>query len=312
MQLYCKRVGSPQKVIIEPQNVIIEPQNVIIEPQNVIIEPQKVIIDPQNVIIEPQKVIIEKADDASHGYRCERCYKLFTTLWSLKRHEPICKEISNPLQCHICNKVFTHASNKSRHLQSCKIEFIKKENSRIQEPPQPVAPQSSNQINNNITINTQNTNNNITINVNLNNFGEESLDHITQDMLTKFAKEINCGIAKLIDTIHFNPEVPQNHNIRLENIKGQLVAVYQNNEWVIKDMNDTVKHLINNGCRLLTDHYYNSEELQKEDNHQHFGVIYKHLCGVNCKEKSVYFPTRRLVIASLHNQKRQKNLGKCI
>lgn len=122
--------------------------------------------------------------------------------------------------------------------------------------------------------------NTITINVSINNFGEESLRHIT----ATFAKEINHGIAKLIDTIHFNPDVPENHNIRLENVKGQLVAVFQNNSWVIQDMNDTVNHMIDKGSRMLTNHYHTSSNLQKEDMDMNHGIIYRRLNSVTCRE----------------------------
>lgn len=291
MVAYCKNKCKTQDVNIKTQNVNVLTQNVNSITQNVNIE-------TQNVNSEH----IKHHNDTK--LTCDLCNKQFTRQWNLTRHMANCKGVSDPYQCYVCRHTFSSSASKSRHMKTCKA-VIQPESTTTS-----LSPQTTNidtQINNVTNQNANTINNNkITINVNLNNFGEESLDHITPDMLTRFAKEINNGLAKLIDTIHFNPDAPQNHNIRLENVKGQLVAVYQNNEWTIRDMNDAVTNMISNGCRLLTDHYYNTEHLQKEDAEKHYGVIQKKLSSIGCKDRNSYFPTKRLVIASLHNQRNKQ------
>lgn len=303
--MYCKEIEKSQSTNSTTQNVNLKTQNVNLRTQNVNISTQNVDTSSENDENDEN----EQHCTSTHAmYTCDGCQRTFSRRWNLSRHVLNCKGVTHPYQCHVCREIFSSAASKSRHLKTCKATTINR-------TPQTATPSTTQgtinietQINNttNQNANTIN-NNNITINVNLNNFGEETLDHITPDMLTRFAKEINNGLAKLIDTIHFHPDAPQNHNIRLENVKGQLVAVYQNNEWIIRDMNDAVTNMITNGCRLLTNHYYSSEDLQKEDNEQHYGIIQKRLSSIGCKDRTSYFPTRRLVIASLHNHRSKQS-----
>jgi hypothetical protein len=273
-------------------------QNVSISLQNVSIPSQNVSIPSQNISISSQNVSI-CSDPTDSVIKCERCYKKFTLLSSLRRHEPICKETSDPLQCPLCKKYFAFPSTKSRHMARCEgARTLATDNvTNIQTTTNNIGVQQNAQ-----TIN-NNTNNNYTINVALNNFGQESLDHISQSMLDKFVKEIRTGVAKLIDEIHFNPNVPQNHNVRIQNVKGRTLAVYKNNEWCVQDMSEVINHLINNGCRILYDHYESSETLQKEDTELHHGVMLKNIYSLNIKNPLTFFPTKRQIIASLENQR---------
>lgn len=252
------------------------------------------------------KLTIVQSTMKTDEFKCDKCMKPFTRHWNMVRHSERCKGTTQPFECHICHEIFSSYASKSKHVKLCKCKhtpFIDNHEESEVDEEHSSSTKGCATININQTATTIN-NTNFTISVNLNNFGEESLDHITAEMLTKFAKEINYGLAKLIDTIHFNPNVPQNHNIRLENVKGQLVAVYQNNEWTIRDMNDTVKCMINKGCKLLTNHYNTSRELQKEDKEQHYGIISNRLNSISCKDRKTYFPTKRLIVASLHNHKK--------
>lgn len=250
----------------------------------------------------------EESDDTSVDIKCPNCNKTFARNFTFRRHKERCKAIGNPLQCHRCGNVFSSRSSKSHHLKHCTsnalAEMVNCHNNTTNNNIANQQNQTAETINN---VNNQQ-NNNFNININLNNFGEESLDHITPEMLDRFVREINSGIAKCLEMIHFNPDVPQNHNIRVENIKGQLVAVFENNDWVIKDMNDTVNKMINNGCRLLSNHFYTSKALQHEDKTKHEGILAQNLCGITSKDRRYYFPVRRLVIASLHNSRRRRGL----
>jgi hypothetical protein len=76
----------------------------------------------------------------------------------------------------------------------------------------------------NITQNITNlTNNNILV---LNNFGNESITHLTREFLDRCLEYHQKRIVNVIDNIHFNDEVPQNQNIKL--IDQNSIGTYVN------------------------------------------------------------------------------------
>ena len=56
---------------------------------------------------------------------CQKCQKVFKSSWGFKKHQNICKGVSNILECHHCHAVFTKQQSKSRHLNTCKIKEAK-------------------------------------------------------------------------------------------------------------------------------------------------------------------------------------------
>jgi hypothetical protein len=105
------------------------------------------------------------------------------------------------------------------------------------------------------TINhTQNANaiqNNI-VNIHLKDFGMETQSHLTTEFLNKcFADK---GLVDLIENLHCDKECPQNHNVRLKSRKQELMEVFSNGKWMVKDQDQTLTELIQSGYRILRMH----------------------------------------------------------
>jgi hypothetical protein len=84
-----------------------------------------------------------------------------------------------------------------------------------------------------------------TINVYVNNYGSENMSHITNDMLDKRLRELNgVGLANLIVDTHFNPDRPENHNIRINDKKYKTLKVKNNEEWGIKSNDEVLDTLM--------------------------------------------------------------------
>jgi hypothetical protein len=60
------------------------------------------------------------------NFACQKCSKKLKSFQSLKRHEKICKGVSNPLECHYCHRIFTTQQAKCKHLKICKIKDVHK------------------------------------------------------------------------------------------------------------------------------------------------------------------------------------------
>ena len=195
---------------------------------------------------------------------CPKCLKIFKSFQGCKKHQCICKGVSNILECYHCHKVFTTASAKCKHLKICKIKEVKELVANYNQ---------INNITNNTNTNNTNTNNN-TNNQNLivhyhnyrgsynpntydsdkfynienvNDFGQEDITYISDDQMMQLA--LNYDIKGLITQKHFNPDHPENHNII--NNCSKSYKVLKNNEWTV-ETKDTIHSIIysNSQCKL--------------------------------------------------------------
>ncbi len=278
--------------------------------QNVDVGGQNVDVGGQNVDVGGQNVDVAQKD----SHKCAKCYKTFTTKRRLDDHSTICSEATHPFQCNKCDKILASRYSKSHHVKICKGP--EKPQEQAIEAAASTSTVTTGQNSNNIinsTVNTTNntTNNNVTMNVTINNLGQEKMDHITPDMLTRCLRQLHgVGVANLIESIHFDPNVPENHNIQVDSFKGQTLMVYENNEWKIKDANAVISVLISAGCDILFNHYDNTPQLKHEDHHENHNILYNNLMKINHKIPQVYYPTKRKIMASIRNleYKKQKAL----
>ncbi len=169
-------------------------------------------------------------------YKCPDCYKSFTTNKRLLTHQPVCKQLLHPHQCPKCKKVLASFSSKSHHVTNC--QAVQQE-----------------LVNANTGF------------VCINNFSQETMDHITSDFLTSciISCRENTNVARLLQAIHCDQDIPQNQNIRIDSIKSKTWVIRQNNMWVIKDAEDVVRMLVEKHGPTLLLHYNNSDELKELD-----------------------------------------------
>ena len=85
-----------------------------------------------------------------------------------------------------------------------------------------------------VTNNYKTINNIITINA----FGDEKIDYITDEKKIKYCKENYKSLKTYLNDVHFNPNHPENHNIKLQNKKEKMCLIMENNKWnhIPKDM----------------------------------------------------------------------------
>lgn len=204
--------------------------------------------------------------------------------------------------CPHCNKKFNKYQNRHRHLKICKeakkvnkdsiIEDLQNENAKLRaELERQQAPTTH--IVNNIV-------NNNTINITLNNFGSEDTSHLTHDLLSHCLLNPSKGLTKLIDNIHYNPNVPSNFNIRHKSTKQNLLQKFENEHWRECDTSNTLDELIKKGYRILNAHYtnfyMNDPELHEDEIKQRAFERFRFLSDKTCNEyRSVKRDLRLLI-----------------
>ena len=168
-----------------------------------------------------QEVCIEKPEE----FRCPNCQKTFKK-----------KRYLNDHRNRYCKKVPEENSISVLHLEE--IELLKKQVSDLLEEKTKCNNYNSNNTNN---IDTQNN-----INITINGFGSERTDYISNDYIKSLFNVPYGAIPRLLEQIHFNPDHPENWNVKITNDKKPDAQVYDSTKekWVVKDKKDTINSLL--------------------------------------------------------------------
>lgn len=114
-----------------------------------------------------------------------------------------------------------------------------------------IQPYTNSSITNNTFNIVQNNQNNIVLNA----FGNEDTSHLAHEFLSHCLMNPTKGITHLIDSIHYNPDVPANHNVRHKSTKKNTMEKYIDAHWTECDASNTLDELIRKGYRILNAHY---------------------------------------------------------
>ena len=187
------------------------------------------------------------------------------------QNPPIINDNDSDLECIYCGKVFKRKDNLTRHISHrCKIiksqmnelelEKSKWEDEKLElktktsELENKVEKLSQDLINKPQNIITQNNINNGKISnktININSYGNESIDHLTNSYLKDLIGLPYTAVQKLIKDIHCNPKVPENHNLRKRNKKDKYIEYYDGKQWKIEDKRKQLDHLVDMTFTIL-------------------------------------------------------------
>ena len=174
-------------------------------------------------------------------YNCDYCENQFTTMANKRRHE-----------LHYCKHRYDDMGYKQLFLESkAQMEKEKKE-LKIQMENEKLEFKKQIEI---LLDKVGNTTINNTQNIQLNSYGNEDMQHITDTMKTELLKIPYGMIPKMIEAVHFNNDKPENKNIAFTNKKDNKIKVYSNNKWIYKDKEDIINDLIDGKYFILDNHY---------------------------------------------------------
>lgn len=226
-------------------------------------------------------IIGENEVNPNRRHKCNYCEKKFTSASSKCHHKKICPHrpgaSPNVQNTEVSNDelLFDEPSTSTQNMQHIKvnaeasypniqntdkqIEIMQKEITELRQIVKALqASSSKTTVNNNSnnTNTTNNTTNNIqNINIIVNTFGQEQLGHLTPEFLSNCIANPTKGFSKLIENIHYNPDVPENHNLRFKSSKRNTFERYDNEDWHECDASNTLEELIRKGYRILNAHY---------------------------------------------------------
>jgi predicted RNA-binding Zn-ribbon protein involved in translation (DUF1610 family) len=176
------------------------------------------------------------------------------------------KNTKTTYECAYCGKEYMRANFLNKHEHMCKMnntdeyESIIEENKALKNVVSNLNKKMDNladKITNNINISNSQVNSNNTIIIN--NFGNENLSYIDKTLLQQIIMPPYPAIIRLNEIIHCNDEHPENKNIKISNINGKFLQVYENNTWVHKAKKEIIPAIVGKSYDILDD-CYNGDE----------------------------------------------------
>ena len=143
-------------------------------------------------------------------FMCELCCNKYKSQKTKDRH--ICKSKDTNIVCQFCSKSFTRLIYKNKHEATCQSKIS------------------------------------IVTDVQLNNYGYENLDYVTDEELVDMISKRGDGVIKMILLKHFNILHPENHNVI---INGDDCIVYKNDIWKKIDREALVTDLYYDGINSI-------------------------------------------------------------
>ena len=217
-------------------------------------------------------------------HNCETCVKSFSCERALNRHLAskghLLRESKEKktYSCH-CGKTFFQCAGLSRHKKKCSVpkpslqaesleEQMKKMREDFEREKEEMKAQISLLLDKQAGIhNSNNTNNtnidtqNNTINIHINAFGNENTDYLDDKAILQCIDRVYKSIPAIIEKLHFNPQHPENHNIKITNKKLPYASVMGNNQrWKTVDRKDAIDKMVTNGYYMLDEKYETNKD----------------------------------------------------
>ena len=223
-------------------------------------------ITPNSLQITPKSLQITPTDSLQNNSKSLQNPSKFTPNNSKKLHF----ENSQPT-CEYCLRTYSRKDNLTKHLKTCKkkkeveiLAIIQNEKIIKMEKEIEELKNLKIQTQNNTTNNITNNNNiNNSKNIYINNYGNEDLKHLRNKDFAKLLDGIYNAVPKLIEKIHFDPEHPENQNIKYTNKRSPYLKVIKDNKWQFVSKKEELLDLIDNKCFMLKEKYYNILEKKK-------------------------------------------------
>jgi hypothetical protein len=192
------------------------------------------------------------SDKKDNYVQCEFCQGTFSTASNLKKHTKLCKDKPNDrTNDDLMDFIMKQSEKYENQIKIMEIRELEREKKWEERELilRKEIEQLLEKVGTNIT-NIQNQNN-----IFINNHGSENLDYIESSTLGYLINIPFGALPKLLKIIHFNPNHPENHNIKITNKKLPYASIYKDSKWILTDKKEVIDNILDKGFNLLEDHY---------------------------------------------------------
>lgn len=153
-------------------------------------------------------------------------------------------------KCKQCDKSYSTRSGLSYHSAKCNGNVVESESSRILQEgleriEQMIAKMAVAQRSVHVHgDHHEHQHQHIHVHLPLNTFGHENKEYISKEFAIECFRRGAFGLLSMMDSIYFNPEHTENHNVRMKSLKNMLVEVYGGDSWICRGFNEAVDEMI--------------------------------------------------------------------
>ena len=225
---------------------------------------------PLNIPISPPNIPVFLPENS--GFFCIFCKSSFSSFSNKRRHElHRCRK--NP---NYVNKILETKNKKIKKLEMEKKK-MKREIEKLLTTVSTTTTNSNNNTTNNNNITYGDVNNNVII---VNNYGKENTNYLTEDYLKKLLDKPYGGIQNLIKNIHFHPNHPENHNVKITNKKLPYALVWNDKIWETRNKKEVIEDLVDKGYMIMD----TTNEIIDETNKKYESFVDKYESGESKEE----------------------------
>lgn len=190
--------------------------------------------------------------DSNKFFKCAYCDKMYSKNSNLRRHQRKCDgEVQNNVILNIMEK---------------QIEVMKAEQLKQIEKIRQDYEIERNILHKQIEgllekVGTCNNTTNQTINIKeqkiiMNSFGKENVEYLTKAFMQELLKIPYVAVPKLIKNVHFHPEHPENHNVKITNKKLPYASVWNGkNGWELRNKKEVIENMVDKSYSLIETEY---------------------------------------------------------
>ena len=219
------------------------------------------------------------------AYCCPRCGYTTERSFNFKKHltskivcQPVLDDVEredvfamffkmndNTVKCDICEKCYKNTESLRKH----KSRFHAQEqqtNTETNKLLKQIVDLLQTKVTNNTVVNmTQTCINNGVINMvqPQHEFLKEPFDYISDEYIMKCAKRLDNGLVDFIRTVRFNPEHPENMNVKMHVKRDKTLYVFKNGYWEICDAKWTLEEMIIHGARIIYQRFLSNSDQEK-------------------------------------------------
>jgi hypothetical protein len=178
------------------------------------------------------------------GYLCETCSINFQRNENLKKHYKTTKHLLKLSQNTTFKPTIYESNSLDLSEDKTRIQNLEKEVLELRYQIQAIT--SKNLIQNRIDCSDNRTINITTINatINLRAYGKENWDHLSEARIIEMMKKVHSSVPEIIKCLHFDANVPENHNIMIPNKKIARTQIYNGSKWITQPKKRTIEDLI--------------------------------------------------------------------
>ncbi len=218
-------------------------------------------------------------------YQCPRCYYESDDRRNVKRHvnkKILCPDKSStgiiPLEnniielgnkkviCELCTGYFAGLKSLKVHITNCKGPTDK-----------PIETK---------TIIIENPVDNPVINRIINDYENSTMTHISNEDIMALMKRCMMAIPYMIEKVHFDKRVPENHNICVSNQKEKKLVMKQNGSWASINADEMVPIIYKKYAKIFSDFSEDPNKLKQYPDLERIYENYKRI--TNNQEDQIY------------------------